>query len=432
MDRTEEMKEMIQREIQNIRKLEERVAFRELMEGVFLPLYETNQRMYEDLEDRIQEELSCDVNRCLIRTGLVEKGYVDVSHHLMTPMLSEDLEERSCSIKELKEALVEKGGFPLMTVLLQCDYLDIQELWSKDPEFQGTLKTEQPDRTWKIRVRLRRNTRYLDEVAKLYKLFLKNGIPWQTVNAPYLYKMADVMLTGLEEGLTGQEKIQKIEIQFGTWSSVIRYDPVPVWNVRRLSLNSIGFPAPCEDHRNYEHIISIQEYGVQNAYLAEDDSELVSVVQRGAKIHIVSSAKEAKKWKVHMIQNGTDSRIDRYTWPVMENRRAESFSEWYQRKWGQNIRTKAELARFIGGFHMDPYVKYQDCEVLDQFPERLQTYSMNPFVEDEIRDTGAQKKLLLYFEPGAQEAWLQRDIASFLVSEVQRLYPEYECGGKLL
>lgn len=432
MDRTEEMKEMIQREIQNIRNLEERAAFRELMEGVFLPLYETNRKMYQDLEDRIQEELSCDVNRCLIRTGLVEKGYVDVSHHLMTPMLSEDLEEQSCSIKELKEALAEKGGFPLMTALLQCDYLDIQELWSRDPEFQGTLKTEQPDRTWKIRVRLRRNTRYLDEVAKLYKLFLKNGIPWQTVNAPYLYKMADVMLTGLEEGLTGQEKIQKIEIQFGTWSSVIRYDPVPVWNVRRLSLNSIGFPAPCEDHRNYEHIISIQEYGVQNAYLAEDDSELVSVVQRGAKIHIVSSAKEAKKWKVHMIQNGTDSRIDRYAWPVMENRRAESFSERYQRKWGQNIRTKAELARFIGGFHMDPYVKYQDCEVLDQFPERPQTYSMNPFVEDEIRNVGAQKKLLLYFEPGAQEAWLQRDIASFLVSEVQRLYPEYECGGKLL
>ncbi len=432
MDRTEEMKEMIQREIQNIRNLEERAAFKELMEGVFLPLYETNRKMYEDLEDRIQEELSCDVNRCLIRTGLVEKGYVDVSHHLMTPMLSEDLEERSCSIKELKEALAEKGGFPLMTVLLQCDYLDIQELWSRDPEFQGTLKTEQPDRTWKIRVRLRRNITYLDEVAKLYKLFLKNGIPWQTVNAPYLYKMADVMLTGLEEGLTGLEKIQKIEIQFGTWSSVIRYDPVPVWNVRRLSLNSIGFPVPCEDHRNYEHVISIQEYGVQNAYLAEDDSELVSVVQRGAKIHIVSSAKEAKKWKVHMIQNGTDSRIDCYAWPVMENRRAESFSERYQRKWGQNIRTKAELARFIGGFHMDPYVKYQDCEVLDQFPERSQTYSMNPFVEDEIRDTGAQKKLLLYFEPGAQDAWLQRDIASFLVSEVQRLYPEYECGGKLL
>ncbi len=432
MDRTEEMKEMIQREIQNIRKLEERAAFRELMEGVFLPLYETNQRMYEDLEDRIQEELSCDVNRCLIRTGLVEKGYVDVSHHLMTPMLSEDLEERSCSIKELKEALVEKGGFPLMTVLLQCDYLDIQELWSKDPEFQGTLKTEQPDRTWKIRVRLRRNITYLNEVAKLYKLFLKNGIPWQTVNAPYLYKMADVMLTGLEEGLTGQEKIQKIEIQFGTWSSVVRYDPVPVWNVRRLVLDSVGFPMPCEDHKNYEHVLSVQEYGAEHAYLAEEDEELQSIVQRDEKLCIVSSCSEAKKWSIHMIQNGRDSRIDRYTWPVLENRRKENFSEKFQRKWGMNIRTRAELARFIQGFGMESYVRYQDCEVLEQFPEAPQTYSMNFFVEDEIRDTKAQKKLLLSFYPGDREPWLQRDIASFLVSEVQRLYPEYECGGKLL
>ncbi len=215
MDRTEDMKEMIQQEIQNIKNLEERVAFRELMEGVFLPLYETNRKMYQDLEDRIQEELSCDVNRCLIRTGLVERKYVDVSHHLMWPMLEKDLEKENYSITDLLSSLETKGGYPLMTVMLQCDYLNIQELWKKDPEFQGFLETEQPDKAWEITVRLRRNTKYLDEVAKLYKLFIKNGIPWQTINSPYLYKMADVMLTGLEDGLTGQEKIRKIEIQFG-------------------------------------------------------------------------------------------------------------------------------------------------------------------------------------------------------------------------
>lgn len=432
MDRTEDMKEMIQREIQNIKNLEERVAFKELMEGVFLPLYETNLKMYQDLENRIQEELSCDVNRCLIRTGLVEKGYVDVSHHLMVPMEDRDLEDQSYCMADLQEALAKEGGFSLMTVMLKKDYLELEELWSEDREYKGTLELEGHEEPQEITVRLQKNTRYLEKVARLYGLFLKNGIPWQTVNAPYLYKMADVVLTKLPDGISGREKIQKIRIQFGGVSPMIHYDLVPVWNVRSLSLNSIGFPAPCEDHRNYEHVISIQEYGVQNAYLAEDDSELLSVVQRGAKIHIVSSAREAKKWNIHMIRNGADSRIDRYTWPVMENRRAETFSEGFQRKWGQNIRTKAELARFIGGFGMDRYVKYQDCEVLDRFTEGSQTYSMNPFVEDEIRDTRAQKKLLLYFEPGGQEAWLQRDIASFLVSEVQRLYPEYECGGKIL
>ena len=57
---------------------------------------------------------------------------------------------------------------------------------------------------------------------------------------------------------------------------------------------------------------------------------------------------------------------------------------------------------------------------------------MNPFIEDEIRDTRWQKKLLLYFQAGRREPWLQRDLASFLVSEVQRFYPEYECGGTLV
>ena len=42
----EAMKEMIHKEIQSIAGLEERVVFKELMEGVFKYLYETNMKMY--------------------------------------------------------------------------------------------------------------------------------------------------------------------------------------------------------------------------------------------------------------------------------------------------------------------------------------------------------------------------------------------------
>lgn len=72
---------------------------------------------------------------------------------------------------------------------------------------------------------------------------------------------------------------------------------------------------------------------------------------------------------------------------------------------------------------------YQDCKIIDQFDMKVETYSMNPFIEDEVRDTRAQKKLLLQFRAGEGDSWLQRDVASFLVTEVQRIYPEYECGG---
>lgn len=81
------MKEIIQKEIQSISSLEERVIFKNLMEGVFLSLYDTNREMYEGLERRIKEELDYDKNRYYVKTGIVEREFFDASHHLLSPMI---------------------------------------------------------------------------------------------------------------------------------------------------------------------------------------------------------------------------------------------------------------------------------------------------------------------------------------------------------
>lgn len=47
--------------------------------------------MYSGLEKRVQDELAYDVNRYLIRTGVIERQYFDASHHLMSPMDDADL-----------------------------------------------------------------------------------------------------------------------------------------------------------------------------------------------------------------------------------------------------------------------------------------------------------------------------------------------------
>lgn len=82
MNQKEDMREMIRREIQSIRVIEERVAFKNLMEGVFLALYDTNEQMYSDLEKRVQDELAYDVNRYLIKTGVIERQYFDASQRV--------------------------------------------------------------------------------------------------------------------------------------------------------------------------------------------------------------------------------------------------------------------------------------------------------------------------------------------------------------
>jgi len=431
-DNMEMMKEMIQNEIQSIDALTERTAFKELMEGVFLGLYETNLQMYRELEQRVEGELGYDQSRYKVRTGVIEREYFDESHHFLSPIEESDLEEKHYDMKKIVEAVRQDGEFPLMKVMLCCDHLELQKLWEKNPVFTGTIRTEEPAGEWEIEIQLRKNTAYLEKIKYLYHLFIKNGIPWQTVNAPYLYKMADVVVTKLPKQLSGLEKIEQVTIQFGDYSRIVRQELVPVWNVQKLTLDGIGFPTPCQDHKNYEHNISIYEYGCEHAYLAEDSQKIQSVIQTKDKLRIISETGEAKKWNVYRIRSAKDHRIDRYAYPLMQNGRAESFAEKYQRKWNQNIRTRTELAHFIRGFGLEEYVYYQDCEIMEQFPGRRETYSMNPFIEDEIRVPSAQRKLVLSFRKGTKEPWLQRDVLSFLTSEVQRIYPEYECGGILL
>lgn len=431
MNRIDEMKEMIRREIRNIPNMKERVMFKALMEEVFLAVYETNVQMYQELEKRVQDELTYDVNRYLIKTGVIERESFDCSHHLMYPMEETDLEFRRFDMLDIKKGLKEKGEFSLMKVLVRCDFQQLQEIWNNQTEFDGIIETTQPECSWKVSVCLRQNKEYLKRIGQLYNLFIKNGIPWQTVNAPYLYKMADVILTQMPEGSSGTEKICKVTINFREYNQFICYGLIPVWNIQHLILDSVGFPVPCMDHKNYEHSLSIKEYGTQHVYLAEDDRDIQSICQKEERLLITSGAVEAKKWDIYMIRNGEDSKIDSYTYPIMHNERAKTFTEKFQKKWKQDVKTRAELERFIKGFCLEAYVVYKRCEIADRFKQDRETYSMNPFIEDEIRDSIAQKKIILYFSAGEKEPWIQRDIISFLVSEVQRLYPEYECGGIL-
>ena len=61
-----------------------------------------------------------------------------------------------------------------------------------------------------------------------------------------------------------------------------------------------------------------------------------------------------------------------------------------------------------------------------------ETYEVNDFIINEIREDNIKKLLILYFEPIDKENYLNKDILSFLTSEVQFIYPEYKCEGRLI
>lgn len=429
MERTEQIKEMIRNEIQSIENLKERVAFKELMEGVFLTLYEANERMYKQLEARVINELTYDINRYQIKTGLIEHNYLDQSHHLMSAICEEDLMQPQFLAGDLREEIEREGKARLVTVFVQCDVIEMKSFYKDQSSYTGVMYG---DEAYSVPIKVELNKRYLSEIEHLYHLFMKNGVPWKTVNAPYLFKMADVYVTDIPKEISDKTAITKFGTDFGEYNQYIHYDMIPVWNIQKLKLDSIGFPVACGDYENYEHTISIREYGAEHAYLVEEKRGIRNIRQSGDKLMITGQIANAKKWDVYMIRKGSDHKIDRYTFPVMENFKRDGFSERFQRQSGQPVKTKGELRRIILGFGLENYIEYQDCELVDFEANKIETYSMNFFMQDEIREKGGRKLLLLYFKPQSRDTWILRDLASFISSEIQELYPEYQCGGVLV
>jgi len=430
MDQQEQMKQMIRNEIRSVSSLEERIILKELMEGVFLSLYETNEQMYRQLEDRIMDELAYDVNQYLIKTGIVERDYLDPTHHFMTVMREEDWKREGVSVRDIRQTIAKDGKCLLGTVFLKCDVMDIQKIVKEQKQYRGMIRTSQE---YPVQIHLEHNQSYLAEIEHLYHLFMKNGIPWQTVNAPYLFKLVDVYIAGLDEECQEKETIQSFSIDLGEWTSSVCYDLIPIWNVWQFKLNSIGFPAAYKDHKSYEHELSIEDYGEEYVYLVDGGSGVTSIRQNRQKILLMSPTKKTQGWDVCSIRGGQEGRTSNYSYPVMENLRIDGFAERFQRKTGQIVKTKMELERFILGFGLEDYLEYIDCRILENQEFLTETYAMNFFLKDEVRADKRQQQLLLMFRPQdtGKTSWLLRDIMSFIVSEVQGLYPEYECGGRL-
>lgn len=188
------------------------------------------------------------------------------------------------------------------------------------------------------------------------------------------------------------------------------------------------------DKLNYMFEQASMNYNNVMAMLPLAIEDIHSIRQRENKLIVMGEEAEAHKWDVYMIRSGENRRFDRFTYPLTTNKRTDEFIERFGTQQGRRVRTNGELSRFIQGYGMEKYVEYEGYEILDREKngESSETYSMNSFILDEIREGEYRKRLVLLFRRKGTQEFLLRDIMSFLVSEVQLWFGEYMCEGKLI
>lgn len=408
--------EFLDKKLLDISDLEHRKELKGVTKEIMLPLYDYIESSYQQQIERMEEK---SINRDYsIVIGVAEKNRIDLSDERLLPIEIEDMEEHLIDDQLIRQELKEKKACIMYSVFMQLEYKQIMDIIYSNRIFNGTVTTDEG--VYRATFQIRKCTKYIDKVQALYPIFVKNMINWKTVNMAYLFKFVDIIMVGAD--LPDDENIIRIKVEFEEYSDAIKYNMVPLWNVKKLVVRDSGYPELCLDHIHYKHVIFQHKLKEDSAYLV--DNPLVSIwnIYYDNDDMVILCNKESDiSWNLLEIHNIEETdKLHTY----LSNRDLINSS--------YVIHTKSEIYKFVKSLNCEKYLILKEVNVTNNIGIHRDNYNMNVDLQDEVRLNTSSKCLELKFVPQSMDEYLNEDILSYILSRLQWEVPEYECCGYLL
>lgn len=399
----------------------ERRALKELMRETLIPFYNQTEEAYMSLEQRLKESKTENRECFEIVTGIAEKKKIDITEESFVPMQYNDIYDQIVDIEELKEALEAGETYPVMRVFFQMNTKMIKQMVRENRMYKGIIYTEEEE--YPALFTISQTNSYLKQIADLYPVFIENGMEWNTVCSPYLFKYFDVKIVKTEWKM--DTPIKEIKVDFDEYQKYVRYDLIPMWNIRVQEERSGAYPVLAVDRIHYEHIIYRERFAANKDYLiCQGDSKLWNVFRDNGDIHIICDNDKPVRWK--LIEFNHDVFQEEHPFLMYSNHHHGTNDK-------RCIHTFAEVRRYIKELGYEKYIELKEIKLVDGVADKdKQTYAVDWFIQDEIRTMAQRQGLLFVFEATDKESYLNEDIMSYLVSKIQWKLPEYECMGELL
>lgn len=418
----------LKKRVLEIQNLEDRRLFKEVMEKLFLQLYRYTEQAYSDQEKRIFGEMRSSQNDFAVSIGIVDKDHYDATDPFLVPINPADVPKREILTAEMLRSLKEKQEYRLYTVFLQAGYPVAKEFGENGRKYHGTVKTEHAE--YRAEISVKKENWYLKKVKELYYIFIENFRPWVAVCDAYLNKLFCVNLCAVENP-DPKETIREITVDFEEYAKDIRYHMIPLWNLMPLVEKTSAYPEPCVDRINYEHRIFSNRLDPDDQYLVTNtDREITNIRRLNGDLLITCPEEVPCRWSLYRINRKPEQISCQY--PVLSNCCGESFAAVLSGIFRKGVKTKSEIARLVRSYGYEKYVTLCKVEFLSSPPKKEQTYDMDFFIQDELRSGNSSNVMCLSFQQADPGNYLNTDIMSFLVTQVQKLFPEYHCCGKIM
>ena len=407
--------------------LSNRELFKEVIMDLMMNFYAHTRKEYQALEKRVFDEAPRAMHLPALVTGICAKKEYDFTDKHLFPMFLGDLERTDVVVSDMLAAQHDKNPFFMYTCFFEEDAKELQELLTSGRTFRGIIQNEFSETPASFILRPCR--RYLELIEQLYPIAQLNILPWCSMLTPYLYKMVDVYVTDIEEW-DDELEVRQVQVDFEEYADKVRYDMVPLWNVKPVVVRANAYPQPAMERSFYEHYLYKSQFKEDCSYLLQKAEGVVRNVRwQDGDLYIICDQDMPQDWDFYEIHAMAGKSPSAY--PLLTNQQQDTFSGNMRERFGERIKTRTELIRFLQSFDCSQYLQFRDAKVLPDV-QQGDTYEIEKFIAHEYRTGEARQSLRVDFWPADRDSFLNRDIASFLVAGVQHFFPEYHCIGRLV
>lgn len=336
------------------------------------------------------------------------------------------------------------GNIYLENVYLNLDLRKINEV--SEREFTGWVNID--GNNYEIKVRFAKDESYLDEIKKLHNSFELNGKSWKTLNMAHFMRCYKVELVEYDFEIERDvlEKIQngdcEITYDFEEIQDKVLRNRELLWNIEKKKIISTIFVRPVKIDLSFEYTINFEDNEQILVSNHENEDILCCYYSGKNKLNIVSKKNTGDVWDIFSIkpiekcrkmleifEKNSENQENYFHFTNFKN---ESFIDKIQKK-NKNTRSRAFLEKYFLEYEFTKdEIVLKDINFKENAEENLDIYDCNENLKNEFQRECFDKKpkLNLFVEIKNFNEYSE-DKVSFLISEIQNNYSEFECRGYL-
>ena len=336
------------------------------------------------------------------------------------------------------------GNIYLENVYLNLDLRKINEV--SEREFTGWVNIDRNN--YEIKVRFAKDESYLDEIKKLHNSFELNGKSWKTLNMAHFMRCYKVEMVEYDFEIERDvlEKIQngdyEITYDFEEIQDKVLRNRELLWNIEKKKIISTIFVRPVKIDLSFEYTINFEDNEQILVSNHENEDILCCYYSGKNKLNIISKKNTGDVWDIFSIkpiekcrkmleifEKNSENQENYFHFTNFKN---ESFIDKIQKK-NKNTRSRAFLEKYFLEYEFTKdEIILRDINFKENIEQNLDIYDCNENLRNEFQREYFDKKpkLNLFVEIKDFNEYSE-DKVSFLISEIQNNYSEFECRGYL-